>query len=72
METQIEPVVQVRDWCIERIDHLSDIGCTESHLNAVAIAEEFSEWINIKEDDGELEYFSMEDKGFGDQEIDVI
>lgn len=72
METQIEPVVQVRDWCIDRIDHLTDVDCMESYLNAVAIAEEFSEWIDVKEGDGELEYLSMEDKGFGDQEIDVI
>ena len=72
METQIEPIVQVRDWCIERIEHLTEVDCTESYLNAVAISEEFSEWIDIKEGDGELEYFSMEDNGFGDQEIDVV
>ena len=71
METQINPVVQIRDWSIDRIDELSE-GDIESQFNAVAIAEEFDEWINVRQEDGEMEYLCLEDKGFGDQEIDVI
>jgi len=71
METQINPVVQIRDWSIDRIDKLSE-GDIESQFNAVAIAEEFDEWINVRQEDGEMEYLCLEDKGFGDQEIDVI
>ena len=70
METQINPVVQIRDWSIDRIDKLAE-GDIESQFNAVAIAEEFEEWINIRKEDGELEYLCLEDQGFGDQEIDV-
>ena len=71
METQTNPVVQIRDWSIDRIDELSE-GDIESQFNAVAIAEEFDEWINVRQEDGEMEYLCLEDKGFGDQEIDVI
>jgi len=72
METQIEPVVQVRDWCIDRIHFLADTGSLEQQFDAVAIAEEFDEWINIPEDGIELEYFCLEQEDdFGEQEIDV-
>jgi hypothetical protein len=71
MNAKIEPVVQIRNWSIERINELSD-GNIESQFDAVAIAEEFDEWINVKRGDGEMEYLCLEDKGFGDQEIDVI
>ncbi len=72
METKIEPVVQIRDWCIDRIHHLADTGNIEQQLDAVAIAEEFDEWINLPEGDNELDYLCLErEEGFGDQEIDV-
>jgi hypothetical protein len=72
METTIEPVVQIRDWSIDRIHHLADTGNIEQQLNAVAIAEEFDEWINLPEGDNELDYLCLErEEGFGDQEIDV-
>ena len=71
MNAKIEPVVQIRNWSIERINELSD-GNIESQFDAVAIAEEFDEWINVKRGDGEMEYLCLEDKGFGDQEIDTI
>jgi len=72
METTIEPVVQIRDWSIDRIHHLADTGNIEQQLNAVAIAEEFEEWINLPEGQNELDYLCLErEEGFGDQEIDV-
>lgn len=71
METQIEPVVQIREWSIDRIHYLADTGDLEDQFNAIAIAEEFDEWINIPEGVEELDYLCLEDEGFGDQEIDV-
>lgn len=71
METQIEPVVQIREWSIDRIHYLADTGDLEDQFNAIAIAEEFDEWINIPEGVKELDYLCLEDEGFGDQEIDV-
>jgi hypothetical protein len=65
MATKIEPVIQARNWAIERIQS------TENYDIAVAITEEFLEWLD-PEDEEELEYFSLETKEeYGDQEIDV-
>ena len=71
METQIEPVPYVRDWCIDRIHHLADHGGMEDQLNALAIASEFDEWINIPEGTQEIDYLCLEEEGWGDQEIDI-
>ena len=71
METQIEPVPYVREWCIDRIHHLADHGGLEDQFNAVALAEEFDEWINIPEGVQELDYLCLEEEGWGDQEIDI-
>jgi len=70
METQIDPVVQVRDWSIERIDKLSE-GDIQSRRNALAIIQEFEEWINIPEGQDEINYLCIEEDGWGDQEVDV-
>ena len=71
MNAKIEPVAQIRNWSIERIHELAE-GNTESQFNAVAIAEEFDEWINIPEGKSELDYLCLEDQNFGDQEIDTL
>jgi hypothetical protein len=73
METQIEPVVQVREWCIDRIHDLSESNDVKDYLNAVSIAEEFDEWINIPEGANELSCLVI-DKSFdiGEEEIDTI
>ena len=42
METAIEPVVQVRDWAIDRIHELSEYDIEAAH----SIQSEFSEWLN--------------------------
>ena len=65
METQIEPIVQVRDWAIERI------RTAEDYNTARAIAGEFEEWLDLEGQD-EISYICLEDDStFGDQEIDV-
>jgi hypothetical protein len=65
METQIEPVVQVRDWAIERIETIKD------QRDALALVAEFDEWIDI-DDEEEITYFCLEDDNWTDeQEIDV-
>ena len=71
METQIEPLAFVREWSIDRIHFLAESEDSQDHLNALAIAEEFDEWINIPEGIVELNYICLEDDSFGDQEIDV-
>jgi len=70
MNAKIEPVAQIRNWSIERIHKLSE-GNVESQFDAVAIAEEFDEWINLPTGKTELEYLCLEDNDFGDQEVDV-
>ena len=71
MNAKIEPVKQVVDWSIDRIHQLSDISDIESQFDAVAIAEEFSEWINPEEGKKEIEYICLENQDFGNQEIDT-
>jgi len=71
MEDSIEPIVQVREWSIDRIHHLADTGSLEQQFDAVAIAEEFDEWINIPQGQEEVEYLSLEDLDLGDKEMDI-
>ena len=68
METQIEPVVQVRDWVIDRIESLHD---QDRHKNAMALVAEFDEWLDIPEGTQEIDYLCIETDEWGDQEIDV-
>ena len=49
-----EAVVYAREWSLDMID--SDIPME----NAKAIYEEFQEWIDIDEDDEDLEILSLE------------
>ena len=67
METQIEsePVAQVRDWAIEKIQLLHE---ADRHRNAKALAAEFDEWINIPEGTEELDYLCLEEQGWTDEE----
>tara|TARA_R110000868_G_scaffold163655_1_gene395960 strand:- start:1490 stop:1792 length:303 start_codon:yes stop_codon:yes gene_type:complete len=68
METKIEPVAQVRDWAIARIQSLHD---QDGHKNAVALIAEFDEWLDIPEGTEEIDYLCIEEDGWGDQEVDV-
>jgi len=69
METQTEPVVQVREWAIKKIELLHD---ADRHKNAKALAAEFDEWINIPDGTDELNYLCLEDQDWTDeQEIDI-
>ena len=71
METQIEPVVHIRDWASERIDQLSQHGNAVDQLNALALIDEYYEWLNIPEGVEELDYLCLEEEGWGDQEVDI-
>ena len=71
METQIEPVVQIREWASERIDKLSQHGNAVDQLNALALIDEYHEWLNIPEGVQELDYLCLEEEGWGDQEVDI-
>ena len=69
METQIEPVVQIRDWAIEKIELLHE---ADRHKNAAALLAEFDEWINLPEGEDEINYLCIEDDDWTDeQEVDV-
>jgi hypothetical protein len=71
METQIEsePVAQVRDWAVRKIELLHE---ADRHRNAKALAAEFDEWINIPDGTEELDYLCIEDQDWTDEEeIDV-
>jgi hypothetical protein len=72
METQIEPVAQIRDWAIEKIETLTQHGNAVDQLNALAIIDEFREWLNIPDGTQELDYLCLEDQDWTeDQEIDI-
>ena len=60
MELAIEPVVHVREWSIDRIHYLSESDIPEDYLDALAIAAEFEEWLNIPEGLNELDYMCIE------------
>ena len=59
-----EPVAQIRNWAIDRLETAESIGAK------AAIYEEFEDWIEL-EDKEEIEYICLEDTGWGEQEIDV-
>jgi hypothetical protein len=71
METQIEsePVAQVRDWAVRKIELLHE---ADRHKNAEALLAEFDEWINIPEGTEEIDYLCIEEEGWGEQDMDVI
>jgi len=72
METQTEPVVHVRDWAVDKIEYLTQHGNAVDQLNALAIIDEFHEWLNIPDGTQELDYLCLEDQDWTeDQEIDI-
>jgi hypothetical protein len=72
MEKTIEPVKYAREWSIDRIHELAE-GDLKSQFDAVAIAEEFDEWIHLPEGPNYLQCLVLErPPGFGDQEIDIL
>ena len=61
---EIEPVAQIRQWAIKRLEEAETVGAKD------AIYKEFEDWIEL-EDKEEIEYICLEDTGWGEQEIDV-
>ena len=64
METTIEPVVQVRDWVIQKIKD------TDDYDTAIALVAEFEEWLDLDGKD-EIDYLCIETDEWGEQELDV-
>ena len=60
METQTEPVVQVRDWAVDKIETLTQHGNAVDQLNALAIIDEFHEWLDINNKD-QLEVVTLDE-----------
>ena len=71
METQIEPVIQIREWAVEKIETLTQHGNAVDQINALAIIDEFHEWLNIPEGTQEIDYLCLEEEEWGDQEVDI-
>jgi hypothetical protein len=64
-----EPAVFATNWSIDRINKLSESNNKQDHLDAIAIGEEFDEWIYA---DDKIECISITDDQWTDeQEIDV-
>lgn len=64
-----EGLSDIRDWAIRKIELLHE---ADRHRNARALAAEFDEWINIPDDVDEIDYISIENKDWTDeQEIDI-
>ena len=61
---EIHPVAQIRDWAIDRLESAESIGAK------AAIYEEFEDWIEL-DDKEEVEYTTIEDNGWGEQEVDI-
>ena len=51
---QIEPVAQIRQWAIKRLEEAETVGAKD------AIYKEFEDWIEL-EDKEEIEYMCLED-----------
>jgi hypothetical protein len=65
---QINSIAYIRNWAIEKIRAFYELG---DDKNAMTIASEYDEWINISED--ELEYLYMQDTNWSEEmEIDVM
>ena len=60
---EVEPVAQIRQWALERLDAAESIGAK------AAIYEEFEDWIEL-EDKDEVEYMCLEDHGWCDDGVD--
>jgi len=72
MEKTIEPIEYIRQWSIDRIHELAE-GNIKNQFDALAIAEEFDEWIHLPEGANYLQCLVIErPPGFGDQEIDIL
>ncbi len=63
MENVIEPLPHIREWSIDRINFLlSDIKDNkENYCDAISIAEEFDEWINIVDEEIECLFINNSD-----------
>jgi hypothetical protein len=64
-----QELADIRNWAVKKIEFLHE---ADRHRNARALASEFDEWINIPDDVDEIEYISINNEDWtDDQEIDV-
>jgi hypothetical protein len=69
----IDPILEVRDWSIERIGQLVKKDEKESNLNAMALIKEFEEWIDTEEITYTVIQNSLKEEGWTEeQEIDIV
>tara|TARA_B100001250_G_scaffold8981_1_gene7769 strand:- start:1514 stop:1714 length:201 start_codon:yes stop_codon:yes gene_type:complete len=54
LTTTEEAVISARNWSIQKLDEAESIGAKD------AIYKEFEEWIELDEDDKELDILSLE------------
>ena len=64
-----QELADIRNWAVQKIELLHE---ADRHRNARALAAEFDEWINVPDDVDEIEYISINNEDWtDDQEIDV-
>ncbi len=64
-----ESISNAVDWASKKIQQLEE---NDEHLNAIAVAEEFYEWIDVPDGTEKIDYISLENNDWTDeQEIDV-
>jgi hypothetical protein len=71
-EIVIDPILEVRNWSIDRINSLIEKQENESNLNALALIKEFEDWIDTEEITYTVIQNSLKDEGWTEeQEIDI-
>ncbi len=57
----MDPVMQARDWAINRIDNMTDIDSKEQVYDKLALMDEWYEWFDLDKMDG-MDYLVLEDQ----------
>jgi len=71
----IDSTEEVIIWVVNKINELIEEDTEESRKNAMSMIEEYQEWIDALQDDGEIDYTTIADKNnkgwTEEQEIDI-
>ena len=71
----IDSTEEVIIWVVDKINELIEEDTEESRKNAMSMIEEYQEWIDALQDDGEIDYTTIADKNnkgwTEEQEIDI-
>ena len=57
----MDPVMQARDWAINRIDNMTDIDNKDQVYDKLALMDEWYEWFDLDKMDG-MDYLVLEDQ----------